>query len=127
MFKHTIVYWCTSDSPLCESLLLHNELRCGLAFFLEPALILIQLLFDLPFGLLAGIPISFLQQSNKDLELTGYLVHVIIGEFAPPAADLATHLFPFAFKYIFIHGSSFGSVENFVSLQPIDFMGFECL
>jgi hypothetical protein len=70
---------------------------------LEQDLIFIQLLFDLLFGMLTGVTRSFLQQSSDHVELTGYLVHVIIGELAPLTPDLALHLFPFSFEYIFTH------------------------
>ena len=59
--------------------------------------------------MLAGITIFLLKQANEHLELTGYLVQVIICELASPDFGFASHLFPLAFEDTFIHGSSFGS------------------
>jgi len=55
------------------------------------------------FGALAGIAILFLKQASEDFELAGYLIQVIISEFAPPNLGFPSNLFPLAFEYIFVH------------------------
>jgi len=72
------------------------------------------MLFDLNFGMFAGITIFLLEQAREDIESTRYLVQVVIGEFAPPDLGFSAHLFPLAYEYIFIHEFSFGSFENAV-------------
>jgi hypothetical protein len=61
---------------------------------------------------LAAVTILFLKQASQDLELTGGPIQIIVCEFAPPPFGLASHLFPFAFQYIFVHNLILRSYEK---------------
>jgi hypothetical protein len=74
-------------------------------------------LFDLLFGVCAGITVFLLEQASEDIEPTRYLVQVVIGELAPPNPGFPSHLFPLAYECIFIHEASFGSFEMLSDLR----------
>src|SRR5687768_2320365 len=92
-----------------------DKLRRGHTF-LQGSFILVQVLFNLSFGVLAGITIFFLEQANEDVKFTSDLIQVVVGELAPPNFRFATHLLPLAFEYIFVHWILLGSFEKTYSL-----------
>ena len=60
-------------------------------------------LVQLFLGLLFGVAILLLQDADKLVGLATDPFLVVIGEFAPPLFDLASHFLPLAFKYILVH------------------------
>jgi|TARA_R100001509_G_scaffold154637_1_gene116408 hypothetical protein len=58
---------------------------------------------DLTVGLFAFNAIGFLNQANQFFLLAFDLIKIIVGEAAPFALDVTTHLFPTAFNLVPIH------------------------
>src|SRR5215208_986412 len=98
-------------SPLRRARMDTVELLGGIGLF-QASFILGHTPVDLLDCMFAGITILFLKQTNQDIKFSGGSFQIVVGEFAPPRLGLALDLFPFAFKYIFVHGSSFGSFEK---------------
>jgi hypothetical protein len=68
---------------------------------------------------LAGIAIPFLKQADKDFKLASGAVQVIVGEFSPPCFGLPSHLSPFTFQYVSVHGLILQIIWKAVLFVPV--------
>lgn len=61
---------------------------------------------DLTLRNLFGQPVFLLNLANQLVPLSGNLIKIVIGQFAPLLEDLALNLLPFAFDLIPVHCNS---------------------
>src|SRR6478735_799602 len=81
---------------------LHNEsVPCGLAIGI------VFKVTELFFRLVFRVPVTLLKLADELLALSGDLVEVVVGQFAPLRLDFALHLMPLALQRVCVHGSSF--------------------
>jgi hypothetical protein len=57
------------------------------------------------FGVLTGIAVLLLDQTDELIGFASYPVQVVVGEFTPPFFDLTPHFLPLAFKYVFVQAA----------------------
>ncbi len=72
---------------------------------------------DFLFGVLAGVAILFLEQTDEFVVLPAHSLQVVIGEFAPPVFGLTLYLLPLTFESILVQSViCFGSFETAVRI-----------
>lgn len=60
-------------------------------------------LIEFLFGALVGVTIILLEQAEDLFGIAARLFQIIVGEFAAPLFDLASHFLPLAFENILVH------------------------
>src|SRR5690242_15906984 len=57
-------------------------------------------------GLIAGVPVTFLELAEELILLAADSLPVVVGQLAPFFAHLAGHLFPVAFNHVPVHSNT---------------------
>jgi hypothetical protein len=57
------------------------------------------------FGVLTGLAVLLLDQTDELIGFATHPVQVVVGEFTPPFFDLTPHFLPLTFKYVFVQAA----------------------